>query len=203
MRKTNRRERGFTLLESVVVIAILMILMGIAVVQSFGSLEGYQVNSAQDIVVSQLRVARQLAISQRRFVTVTFNTGANPPSLTYQVQPRQGSGDAPVPAVTVTLPRQTKFTQEGVADTPMGFGTCGGSNGVCIGGVGGGPAIMQFTSMGQFTDGTGVNTLNGTVFVGIPSQVPTARAVTIMGSTGRVRPYTYALSSASTGSWTE
>lgn len=203
MRETNPRERGFTLLEMVLVVAILMILMGIAVVQSFGSLEGYQANSAQDIVVSQLRVARQLAISQRRYVTITFNTASNPQSMTYQVQPRQGSGDPPVAAVTVTLPRQTQFLQEGVGDTPMGFGTCGGSNGICIGSVGGGPAIMQFTSTGQFTDGTGVNTLNGTVFVGIPNQKATARAVTILGSTGRVRQYTYSLSSASTGAWTQ
>jgi len=201
MRKTNRRERGFTLLETVLVLGILMILMGIAVVQSFGSLEGYQANSAQDIVVSQLRVARQLAISQRRFVQVSFKLATNPQSITYQVLPRAGSGDAPIPAVTITLPQQTTFTQQGgVPDTPMAFGTCSGASGVCIAGVAGGPPFMEFTSTGQFTDSTGINTLNGTVFVGIPNQVSTARAITIMGSTGRVRPYTY---TGSANGWTE
>jgi len=59
---------------------------------------------------------------------------------------------------------------------------------------------MQFTSTGQFTDATGVAPLNGTVFIGVPSQVRTARAVTVMGSTGRVRPYTYV---GGTTIWTE
>ena len=89
--------------------------------------------------------------------------------------------------------------ESGVPDTPMAFGTCSGS-GVCIGNVAGGPAFMQFTSTGQLTDSTGVTTLNGTIFIGIPNQVSTARAVTVMGSTGRVRPYYYI---GGTTAWTE
>jgi len=200
MRKTNRTERGFSLLEVIMVVGIMLMLAGLAVIQSFGSLESYQANSAADTVASQLRVARQLAISQRRNVQITFNTAVTPPTIIYQILPRPGSGDAPVPVVTGVLARQTTFMQEsGVGDTPMAFGTCS-SSGICIGGVAGGPAFMQFTSTGQFTDSTGVNTLNGTVFIGVPNQVLTARAVTIMGSTGRVRPYTYV---GGTTVWTE
>jgi len=33
--------------------------------------------------------------------------------------------------------------------------------------------------------------LNGTIFLGMNGQVSTARAVTIMGGTGRVRQYTW------------
>lgn len=191
MKKKNQRESGFTLLEALIVIGIMFTLAGIAVVQSFGSLQGYQSNSAQDIVVSQLRVARQLAISQRRTVQVQFNTAATPQTISYTILPRPGSADPAQAPVVSTLPRQAAFTQEsGVPDTPMAFGTCS-SAGICIGGVSGGPAIMEFTSTGQFTDSTGVNTLNGTVFIGIPGQNKTARAVTVMGSTGRVRPYSW------------
>jgi type II secretory pathway pseudopilin PulG len=191
MKKPNRVEQGFTLLEAVIVVGIMLMLGGLAVIQSFGSLQGYQANSAQDTVVSQLRVARQLAISQRRYVRVQFNTITTPPSLSYTILPRAGSADVATPAVTAILSSQTSFMQEsGVPDTPMAFGTCS-SAGICIGGVGGGPAFMQFTSTGQFTDSTGVNTLNGTIFIGVPNQPRTARAVTIMGGTGRVRPYSY------------
>ena len=179
------------MLEAIVVVAITLVLAGIVLLQTFGTFESYRVNSAQDVIVSQLRLARQLAISQRRNVQIQFNTAVTPMTISYQVLPRPGSADPAQPVVTSFLTNQTSFMQEsGVPDTPMGFGTCSGS-GICIGNVAGGPAFMQFTSTGQFTDSTGVNTLNGTVFIGIPNQVPTARAVTMMGGTGRVRPYTY------------
>jgi type II secretory pathway pseudopilin PulG len=200
MRKSNRQARGFSLLEAVVVVAIMMMLAGLAVIQSFGSLQGYQANSAQDTIAGQLRVARQLAISQRRNVQIQFNSTTTPYSVSYTVLPRPGSGDPAQPAVSAILTSQPMYMQEsGVPDTPMGFGTCSGS-GICIGGVAGGPAFMQFTSSGQFTDATGVTALNGTIFLGIPNQVRTARAVTIMGATGRVRPYTYV---GGTSNWTE
>lgn len=200
MRKTKRRERGFTMLEMVLVIAIMMVLGGLAIIQSFGSFEAYQVNSAVDTVASQLRLARQLAISQRRNVQVQITT-SSPYSVSYTILPRPGSADPTQPTVSsIVSSKQVSFMQEsGVPDTPMVFGTCSGS-GVCIASVGGGPAFMQFTSTGQFTDSTGVNPINGTVFIGVPSQVATARAVTIMGSTGRVRPYYYV---GGTTTWTE
>jgi len=191
MRKTNRKEAGFSLMESVIVIGIMMVLMGMAVVRSFGSLESYKANSAMDVITSQLRVARQLAISQRRDVQISFNLAASPPTISYQIQPGF-AGDFTGPLVAIPLPQQTLFTQEpGVPDTPMGFGTCAGASGVCIANVAGGPPIMEFTSTGQFTDSTGINVLNGTVFVGLLNQPGTARAVTVMGGTGRVREYNY------------
>jgi hypothetical protein len=73
----------------------------------------------------------------------------------------------------------------------MGFGANAaiyiGSNGAM---VGGGPPIMKFRSTGSFTDSV-YSPLNGTIFVGVPNQAFTARAVTIFGGTGRVRPYTW------------
>ena len=90
MRKTNRRELGFTLLECVVVMAIIIIISGMAITQSFGSIESYRANSAMDIVVSQLRVARQLAISQRRSVQITINLGSSPQTISYQMMASTG-----------------------------------------------------------------------------------------------------------------
>ena len=204
MRKTKRREEGFSLVEAMVAVGIMLTVMAFAMVQSFGSIESYRVNSAMDVVVSQMRVARQLAISQRRNVTVSFSTSTNPQTITYQIVATSGpSATADTyqpPAVTIPIAPQVSFTQvSGVPDTPMAFGTCSGA-GICIGGLGGGPAIMEFTSVGQFTDSTGVNTLNGTIFLALPTQVNTARAVTIMGGTGRVREYTY---TGSVKGWTE
>jgi prepilin-type N-terminal cleavage/methylation domain-containing protein len=190
----NKTEQGFSLLETLIVIGVMLILASISLIKSFGTMESYRANAAMDVVASQLRVARQLGISQRRAVQVWINASSSPQTISYQVQPRPGvAGDPTGRMITMPLPVQTKFLQEsGVPDTPMAFGTCSGS-GVCIAGVGNnGPSTMYFSSMGQFgADEFGVTTYNGTVFVGIPGQSGTARAVTIMGSTGRVRPYTF------------
>ena len=78
MRHTRRLQQGFSLLEAMVALGIMMIVTAFAMVQSFGSVESYRVNSAMDIVISQLRVARQVAISQRRNVTVSFTTATSP-----------------------------------------------------------------------------------------------------------------------------
>jgi len=196
MRKTIRKERGFTLLESVVVIGIMMILMGVAVAQSFGSIESYRANSAMDIVVSQLRVARQLAITQRRTVQIWIDIAPeaadNCYHIAYQVQPAPQTNEVAGTKVSIPIPQQTQLILEGgVPDTPMNFGNIAP---VYIGNppVSGGPPIMQFNSTGTFTDNTGTTLLYGTIFIGVPNQVATARAVTIMGGTGRVRAYTYA-----------
>ena len=189
MKRRANREKGFSLLETVMVIGIMFVLMGIAVVQSFGSREAYQANSAMDTVVSQLRVARELAITQRTDVQVFFvSTGATQ-QVQYMVLAQPGTKEANGPLVSIDLPSQTSFVlTPGVPDTPMGFGN---NAAIYIGNVSGGPAFMEFTSTGQFTDQTGFNTLNGTLFLGVSGQNNTARAVTIMGGTGRVRPYTY------------
>lgn len=195
MRRVDQRERGFTLLEAAVVVAIMMILTSLAVIQSFGDLETYHVNSAMDTVVSQLRTARELSIAQRRVVQIWIDSAAESDGrfhVSYQQQPAPGTTEVPGPIVSVPIPASVQFVLEpSVPDTPMAFGN---NAAVYIGNppVTGGPAVMQFNPTGTFTDNTGTNLLYGTVFMGVPNKTTTARAVTIMGGTGRVRQYTYA-----------
>jgi prepilin-type N-terminal cleavage/methylation domain-containing protein len=188
--KLNRNyERGFSLLEVLIVIGVIFILSAITMMKSFGTLDNYHANSAMDAVVSQLRVARQVAISQRRSVVVSFDQSNM--KINYQVMAptTTGTTEQNGSVVTMTLPKGTQFLLEsGVPDTPMGFGN---SAPIYIGNLSGGPSIMQFNSTGTFTDITGFNTLNGTVFVGVANKPTTARAITVMGSTGRVRQYSY------------
>jgi type II secretory pathway pseudopilin PulG len=193
MRRTKKQDNGFTLLESVVVLGIMMVMMSFAIFKSTSMMPNYKADAAQDVVVSALRQARQLAITERRDVQVSFDQGFSGPDqaqhINYQVVTILG--DQPQPQVSVALPKGTQFVLEGVPDTPMGFGANAaiyiGSNGAM---VGGGPPIMKFRSTGSFTDSV-YSPLNGTIFVGVPNQAFTARAVTIFGGTGRVRPYTW------------
>ena len=193
MRRTKKQDNGFTLLESVVVLGIMMVMMSFAIFKTTSIMPNYKADAAQDVVVSALRQARQLAITERRDVQVWFDQGFSGPGpvqhINYQVVTILG--DQPQPQVSVGLPLGTQFVLEGVPDTPMGFGANAaiyiGSNGAM---VGGGPPIMKFRSTGSFTDSV-YSPLNGTIFVGVPNQAFTARAVTIFGGTGRVRPYTW------------
>ncbi len=59
---------------------------------------------------------------------------------------------------------------------------------VYFGGLSGGPPIMKFSTTGALIDG-GNTVVNGTVFMGIPGKPSTARAISILGATGRVREY--------------
>jgi len=190
MKRRLSSQRGFTLLETVLTIGIMMTLAAIAIMQSFGTSQSYSANSAMDTVVAQLRVARQLAITQRTNVQVFFVSNGGTQQVQYQVLAQPNTNEANGPVVTTSFPSQTQFMLTGgVPDTPMNFGN---SAAVYIGNVSGGPATMEFTSTGQFTDGTGFNTLNGTLFIGVPgAQATAARAVTIMGGTGRVRQYSW------------
>jgi type II secretory pathway pseudopilin PulG len=190
MKRTKNRARGFSLLEAIVVLGLMMAMVGMAVINTSNLMPNYKVNTAQDVVVSALRQARQVGLSQRRDVQIWIDQGFTGVDqvqhVNYQVVAI--GGDAPQAVVSVGLPKGTQFMIEpGVGDTPAGFGN---NAAVYIGNVGGGPPIMKFRSTGAFTD-PNYAPLNGTIFIGITGQVSTARAVTIRGGTGRVRPYTW------------
>ncbi len=75
MKVTKKREQGFTLLEALIVVGIMAILMGITIIGSMGPMQNYKANAALDVVSSQLRVAREISITQRRDVQITVETG--------------------------------------------------------------------------------------------------------------------------------
>jgi prepilin-type N-terminal cleavage/methylation domain-containing protein len=181
-RPCRRKHAGFTLLEVLFVIAISLVLTSMAILQIRSLLPRMRANSAMNQVVSQLRAAREIAISQRRNVQILF-PGPNQIQLQRFEQP---TGVTLFPPVFFEGGAQfTLFN--GLPDTPSGFGNDGA---IVFGGIIGGPATMQFLSDGTFVDDTG-QPINGTIFVGVPNQPATARAVTIMGATGRFRPYSW------------
>lgn len=189
MKRRFDSQRGFTLLETILTIAIMFTLAAIAIMQSFGRSQSYEANTAMDTLVAQLRVARELAITQRADVQVSFVSSGATQQVQYQVLAQPNTNEVNGPVIATNLPSQTAFMlTAGLPDTPMAFGN---SAAIYIGNVSGGPPVMEFTSTGQFTDSTGFNTLNGTLFIGVPNQTNTARAVTIMGGTGRVRQYSW------------
>ena len=77
----RRRHRPFTLVEMLAVIAIMMILFGIAVAPFGKLLGGSGVDGAARMIGAQLRLARQYALSQRKYVAVLMPAENGAPAM--------------------------------------------------------------------------------------------------------------------------
>jgi hypothetical protein len=86
-------------------------------------------------------------------------------------------------------PNQMVFTLfAGLPDTPDGFGNSTAVSFNC-----GSPALpctITFRGDGSVVDHTGAY-VNGTIFIGNAGKTITARAITILGATGRIKGYRY------------
>lgn len=180
--RSKNEERGFSMIEAVVVVSIVVIVAAMAVVELNPARQQWGANAAMIQVASQLRQAREMAIESRRDVQVTF-IGNNQIQLT-RVNLPAGAAPTVFPAVPIQSPVVFMLTP-GAPDTPDGFGDLGA---IEFEGLVGGPPTMMFQSDGTFVDTVG-NLVNGTVFLGIPNVPVTARAVTVVGATGRIRMY--------------
>lgn len=186
----SKQQRGFSLLEALTAIAILMIVSGMAIINFTSVLPNAKANSAMDQLLYQLRSARARAIAHRREVQIQF-VGTNQLTIS-EIWPA-GTGTPPAPT-TVTFEGGAKYmvfnggaTGGTVPDIPAPY-NFGNSAPIYFGGVANGPPVMKFTTNGSFIDG-GNTLLNGTAFLGITGRPSTARAISILGATGRVRQY--------------
>ena len=175
---------GFSLVEGLVALLVISVVLGMAIINYSSIMPNFKANSALNQILSQMRSAREQAISHRREVQVQF-VGTN--QITIQELWVVGN---PPPPVTYTFEGGAQFmTFAGVPDLPAPY-NFGNTAAIYFGGQSGGPPIMKFTTTGAFIDG-GNTFLNGTVFLGIPGSPSTARAISVLGATGRVRPYHY------------
>ena len=179
VRRLSQLQNGYTLLETMMVVAIMGVVTAMAMFQIGTARSSYKSDSAMRSVISQLNTAREISIAQRRNVQVTFTSG-NVVTLIRQNVP---SGTTTLAAIPIEGGAQFGLTTGVTADTPDAFGNGGA---VWFGGASG-------TNIFFTTDGTLINAagapINGTVFLNIPNQVRTTRAVTVLGATGRIRGY--------------
>jgi hypothetical protein len=145
-------------------------------------------DAAMRLVLSQMHQAREMAITQRRYVRLTFDAVINTVSLV-----REDSTTATTTLSTVWFEGSTRLTLvSGVPDTPDAFGMSAATSFTSTNGTfesaTGTSTIVKFAPDGTLVDWNG-RTTNGTVFTAIPNIAVSARAVTVLGSTGRVRGY--------------
>jgi len=177
LRERLRHDSGFTLLETMVTIAIMAIVSGMAAARMTDVRRTMQSDSAMRIVLAELNTARDLAVAQRRNMEIQF-VGGN----WVRVVRHEAPGIVTTVLRSVALESNATFSlAPGVPDTPDAFGN---ANGVAFGVAN----TVMFGTDGTLIDGNG-NPLNGTVFLSINNQPESARAVTVLGATGRIRGY--------------
>jgi type II secretory pathway pseudopilin PulG len=182
--RTQRGDAGYSVTEIVVVVGIASVLAAGAVFQLGKSRPVALGDGAMRVVLSQLNAARETAITQRRNMRLTFTASGvsiireevpGPTLTTVSVVPFEGN----VQFTTVT----------GVPDIPSPD-NIGNSSAVMLPTATGTPPEVKFSSDGTFINQDGI-ALNGTIFVAIANEKMSARAVSIFGSTGRIRGYRY------------
>ena len=176
-KRWRHAQQGYSLIEMMIVVGVMGVVTGIAVLQVGSSKQAFAGDGAMRVVLAQLTQARELAITQRRNIRVAF-------AGTSVVQTVREEVPGPVLTTLYQIPFEQglKFlTVAGLPDTPDAFGN---STAVSFGTA----TEIKFTPDGTLVDQNG-NYLNGTVFVAMAGQKMSARAVTVFGSTGRVRAF--------------
>jgi prepilin-type N-terminal cleavage/methylation domain-containing protein len=177
-------QRGFSLIELMVVLTIIFIVSAIAVTMLTPNLQQARVDAEMREVLDTFRQAREFSIANRRYVQISFPAN-NQMLVTQMDNLTPGAGGVNPVLTTLTLAPPLVFNLDGMPDTPDAYGN---ANAIEIAGINGGPpAGMYFQSDGEFVAAATYLPINGTVFMGFPGQQSTARAVTILGTTGRVR----------------
>ncbi|HKW57965.1 MAG TPA: type II secretion system protein [Candidatus Acidoferrum sp.] len=202
----NKAERGFSLIELLVVTGLVILALGFAIINTTGMTQNARANAAMDAVVNVLRQGREMAITKRRNVEVQFN-GSNQIQLSVLTLPGEPQAPAIAPVyLNDNAPAGAIFTLfPGLPDTPMNFGNQQPIN--LQQPAGGGAWTVMFTTSGAFVGTsqaagnlyltTNNDPVNASIFFGMTGHTTTARAVTVFGATGRVRSYYW------NGAWQE
>jgi prepilin-type N-terminal cleavage/methylation domain-containing protein len=182
-------QRGFSLMELMITLAIVMILAGVTFFGLQPALRQARVTNAYDTTLMTLRYYRQQSIALRQRYIVTFTA---PGTITVSYW---GVGvpvsPAPVVVQTIQLPADVQYAVQAGLPTannqvPDGFGT--GATAIDFDqGVGlGSQNYVMFMPDGSSQDTVG-NLNSGVIYLGRPNEIESWRAVTVFGSTGRIR----------------
>ena len=198
------------MVELLVVVTIILILVGSALVTMVPKVQSSRANTGMELVLGEMRRAHERAVDERRIYRVTFA----PPN---QIQVDVGQVANVASTITGTTPAFVQAHQPltlpdgiqficvggiptGAATVPDGLGS--GANAIDFDlGNGGGGTQIYFQPDGRALDGA--NRLNdGVIYIALPGNLYSSRAVTLFGSTGRVKGWTLTNLGASPG-WTQ
>src|SRR5580704_7151641 len=85
--RRSERERGFSLIEMLTVVALLIVMASITFISMVPVLKQQRLNNAYNTTLAAMRQARDNAVSQRTSYSVTFTTSTSPVTNTITVAP--------------------------------------------------------------------------------------------------------------------
>jgi len=189
-----KQQRGFTLLEMLIVVAISFVLAAVTAISYVPLMQQQRVTEAYNTTLTTMRRARDQAAGDMRTYVVQFTA----PGTITVTQSLSATSTCQIPPtgtvlVTATLPTDITFHVEtGVPTsattapvTPDQFGTASSPFDLDIGNNAG-QSYVCFNPDGTATDQVG-NISNGVVYMGRPGDLYSSRAITLWGSTGRIR----------------
>lgn len=202
--RSDHKAHGFTMVELVFVIAIVLIITATAIIQTSSTNKNATAETGLQTTLGQLRGARDLAIGQRRRYRVTFTA-----PRTIQLDQVVIDPITKVQSFTfvssIDLPKDVQFIAvngipSGSANTPDSLPTTGPAIDFDVDYGGGGNQIV-FQPDGRALDATG-RLNNGVVYVARPGELMSSRAVSVLGATGRVKGW-HLIKSGTAVVWTQ
>lgn len=181
----SHSERGFSLIEMLIVIVIMMVIIAIGFLSIGPGLRAARVSNGYNITLSAIRQARDFAIAQRQQYSVTFSNAAVPNTITIT---QTGNGHV---VATYPLPTDVNFTilpgmPTAANAVPDGFGLGALAIDFDQNIAGGVKNMIFFMPDGTAQDVNG-NINNGVIYISMLNQLYSSRAITVWGATGRLR----------------
>jgi Tfp pilus assembly protein FimT len=182
--KNAPTEEGSSLVDLLVSVGIIIIVFGMAFEGYQNALPSMRADGAMELLEAQLRQAREVSIDQRRYVTVTFQGTSEFVATVVGI-----NGGANTQLYDYFLSNHMKYVLfSGIGDTPDKYGNSAAVNYNCTGSTL--PCTITFNSDGSVQDGQSGSS-NGSIFIGIAGQTTTARALTILSATGKIKTWRY------------
>jgi len=203
--RCRQAQRGFSLIELFMVIAIALIITGMALVQFVPTLKSSRAENALQTTLGQVRNARGLAIDQRRKYRLSFLA-----PRTIQLDLVSVDPVTKIQSFTfvssIDLPLDTQFLAiagiptSGGGTPPDSLPTTGAAIDFSLDFGGGGTQIF-FQPDGRALDSANrIN--NGVVYMARSGELMSSRAVSVLGATGRVKGWRL-IQSGTQVVWTE
>lgn len=172
-----RLHAGYSLVEVMIVVCLAAIVAGMAVPIAGAFLHQRKADSGVVAALTAVTAARDRAVAERRNIQLTF---VDPNRI--RLSRVEVPGGALTTVQEFTLDNGMHFLKfDGLPDTPDKFGAASAT-------AFSGAAPVMFSSDGSLVDANG-DVVNGSIFVGLPQQADSARAVTVFGATGMTRAW--------------